>query len=219
MPVIYVDEKGNPVPKPVDPEELFAQAAMAMEQKDYPAALDALNKLKALPLPRDRKEKVLHLISDATWEMYKDRPVEGYEAIVSTTNEALNANLRSPHAPGAMLRLGEINLLVSNLREAEAYIFARRSAYPPSADVPASFLRLGQALLKDKQYAKAVAAFQDIVQHYPDSQVLEQASASLAMALAGMGKTQEAGLVLDFVERRWPRHYLGDTAFLRLQAD
>jgi TolA-binding protein len=219
VPVIYVDEKGNPVPKPPDPAELMAQAMASMQQKDYRTAFETLNALKAMPLPREQKEQVLHRLSDVTWEIYKDRPREGYDPIVAATNEAINANLRSPHVPAAMLRLGEINLLVGNLREAEAYILARRSAYPPASDVPVSFLRLGLALLKDRQYAKAAGVFREIIQQYPDSPVLERASAALATALAAMQEVQEAGIVIDFVERRWPRHYIDNTAFLLLQAE
>ena len=219
VPVVYVDEKGKPVPKPPDPAELAAQVTAAMGQQNYLAALEALNILKGMPLPRDQKEKVLYQISDATWELYKNKPLEGYEHILSTTNEAMNANLRSPGVPGAMLRLGEANLLVGNLREAEAYFNARRSAYPPSPEVPVTFLKLGLALLQDKQYAKAVGVFRDIVQNYPESPALKMASVSLATAHAKLQETKEASIVLDFVERRWPRHYLEDTAFLLLQAE
>ena len=218
-PVVYVDEKGNPVPKPPDPAELLAQVSAAMGQKDYPAALGTLAVLKEMPLPGDQKEKVLYLISDAVWELYKDKPLEGYERIIAAANEAMNANLRSSGVPGAMLRLGEANLLVGNLREAEAYFSARRTAYPPSPDVPASFLKLGLALLKDKQYDKAAKVFRDIIQNYPESPSLKTASVSLAAALAELRETQEADLVIDFVEKRWPRHYLDDAAFLLLQAE
>ena len=219
VPVVYVDEKGNPVPKPLDPAELMAQASASMGQKEYRAALETLETLKGMPLPRDQKEKVLYQISDATWEFYKDKPLEGYERIIAATNEAMNANLRSPGVPGAMLRLGEANLLVGNLREAEAYFSARRTAYPPSPEVPASFLKLGLAQMKEKQYAKAVGVFRDIVQNYPESPALESASVSLAVALTELGETQDAGIVIDFVEKRWPRHYLDDASFLLLQAE
>ena len=219
VPVVYVDEKGKPVPKPPDPAELAAQVTAAMGQQNYLAALEALNILKGMPLPRDQKEKVLYQISDATWELYKGKPLEGYERILATTHEAMNANLRSPGVPGAMLRLGEANLLVGNLREAEAYFNARRSAYPPSPEVPVSFLKLGLALMKDKQYAKAAGIFRDIIQNHPESPALKTASVSLATALAKLQETKEASIVLDFVERRWPRHYLEDTAFLLLQAE
>ncbi|MDR0239385.1 MAG: tetratricopeptide repeat protein, partial [Deltaproteobacteria bacterium] len=178
-PVVYVDEKGNPVPKPLDPVELMAQVSAYMGQKDYRAALETLATLKGMPLPRDQKEKVLYLISDATWELYKDKPLEGYERILAATNEAMNANLRSPNVPGAMVRLGEANLLVGNVREAEAYFSARRSAYPPSPEVPISLLKLGLAQLQAKQYAKAAKVFRDIIQHFPESPALEKASVSL----------------------------------------
>jgi len=219
VPVVYVDEKGKPVSKPLDPVELMAQVSAAMGQKDYRAALETLAVLKGMPLPRDQKETVLYLISDATWEFYKDKPLEGYTQILAATHEAMNANLRSPNVPSAMLRLGEANLLVGNLREAEAYFSARRTAHPPSPDVPASFLKLGLAQLQDKQYAKAVDTFRDIVQKYPESPALEKASVSLAAALAKLQETQEAGIVIDFVEKRWPRHYLDEPNFLLLQAE
>ena len=214
-----MDEKGNPVPKPLDPEELMTQVSTSMGQKEYRAALETLKTLKGMPLPREQKETVLYRISDALWELYKDKPLEGYEHIVAATNEAMNANLRSPNVPSAMVRLGEANLLVGNLREAEAYFSARRSSYPASPEVPDSLLKLGLAQLKDKQYAKAVNVFRDIIQNYPDSQALKMASVSLAAALAALQETKDAGIVIDFVERRWPRHYLDDAPFLLLQAE
>ena len=219
VPVVYVDEKGNPVPKPIDPEELMAQASASMGQKEYRTALETLKTLKDMPLPRDQKETVLYRISDVIWELYKEKALEGYEHIVAATSEAMNANLRSPNVPSAMVRLGEANLLVGNLREAEAYFSARRSAYPSSPEVPDSLLKLGLAQLKDKQYAKAANVFRDIIQNYPDSPALRTASVSLATALAALQETKEAGIVLDFVERRWPRHYLDDAPFLLLQAE
>jgi ubiquinone biosynthesis protein COQ9 len=77
VPVVYVDEQGKPVPKPLDPEELMAQVSASMGQKDYRTALETLNTLKAMPLPREQKETVLYRISDAIWELYKDKPLEG----------------------------------------------------------------------------------------------------------------------------------------------
>ncbi len=218
-PVVYVDEKGNPVPKPADPAELMAQAETAMSRKEYKAALDALEQLKKLPIPRDQLEKALYLISDATWELYKDKGLEGYEAIISTTSEALNVNPRSGNAPAALLRLGEANLLVGNLREAEAYFRARRSAHPPGPDVPVSFLKLGLALEKAKLYDRAAAIFRDIVQNFQESPAVRSASVRLGVVLDKLGEKKEAAIVVDFVEKRWPRYYLEDPSFLLTQAD
>jgi TolA-binding protein len=219
QPVIYVDEKGNPVPKPPDPQELMSQAEAAMNRRDFKAALDNLTELKKLNIPREQLEKVLYLISDATWNLYKDKGLQGYENIISTTSEAMNANLRSPNVPGAMVRLGEANLTAGNLREAEAYFRARRTFHPPGPDVPASFLKLGLALVKAEQYAKAVDIFRDLVQNFQESPVLKPASVALGTTLAKMKDMRESGIVLDFVEKRWPRYYLEDPSFLRVQAD
>ena len=218
LPVVYVDEKGNPVPKPPDIEDMLQQVQNFMQRREFQPALAVLAELKSLELSREQREKNLYYISDCMWELYQNKGIEGFESIISTTSEAMNSNLRSPKVPSAMVRLGQANLMVGNLREAEAYFTTRRISYPASPEVPASFLALGRALFDAGQYAKAVPILRDLVKNFSESPSLRQASVLLGSSLARLNEMQEAAIVLDFVEKRWPRYYLEDPSLLLLSA-
>ncbi|MDE7371481.1 MAG: hypothetical protein K2N07_07055, partial [Desulfovibrio sp.] len=108
--VIYVDEQGNPVPKPPEPDKMFAEAEALMDEGKYDEALPAFEAIRQLPnLSPELLEKVLYRISDCMWARYADNPLAGFDPIVSSTSEAMNANLRSPRVPDALLRLGLAN--------------------------------------------------------------------------------------------------------------
>ena len=217
-PVVYVDEGGNVVPKPPDIPALLAEAERLLESTQYKEALAKLEELKALPLPPATREKVLYLISDATEYLYAGDALKGFEPIVSTTSEALNANLRSSRVPDALYRLGMAQVRVGNFNEADGYFNALKRRFPHDVNVPVAFVNLGQALLKKKFYAEAAKNFRTVLQEYPEASVLREAAVGLVRALLPLGDTQNAAVIADFVDKRWPRYYLGDPSFLEVMA-
>ena len=218
--VIYVDEQGNPVEKPIDPEAVWQEATKAMEAQQYEDALKKLRILYDQPqLKRDRRLEVLYGISDCLWEMYKDKPQAGYDAIVSATSEALNADLRNDRAPDAYARLGSINLRIGNMDEARANMLALLRQYPKSPLVADSMTELGREQLKRKMYEDAAESFKTVLDNYPESGSMEEASMGLGKALVRLGRHKDASFIMDFVNKRWPRCYLNDTDFLLVQAE
>ena len=218
--VIYVDEQGNPVEKPIDPEAVWQEATKAMEAQQYEDALKKLRVLYDQPqLKRDRRLEVLYGISDCLWEMYKDKPQAGYDAIVSATSEALNADLRNDRAPDAYARLGSINLRIGNMDEARANMLALLRQYPKSPLVADSMTELGREQLKRKMYEDAAESFKTVLDNYPESNSMEEASMGLGEALVRLGRHKDASFIMDFVNKRWPRCYLNDTDFLLVQAE
>lgn len=218
--VIYVDEQGNPVEKPIDPEAVWQEAAKAMEAQQYEDALTKLRVLYDQPqLKKDRRLEVLYGISDCLWELYKDKPQAGYDAIVAATNEALNADLRNDRAPDAYARLGSINLRVGNMDEARANMLALLRQYPLSPLVADSMTELGREQLKRKMYEDAASSFRTVLENYPESASMEEASMGLGKALVRLGRHNDASVIMDFVNKRWPRCYLKDTDFLLVQAE
>ena len=218
--VIYVDEQGNPVEKPIDPEAVWQEATKAMEAQQYEDALKKLRILYDQPqLKRDRRLEVLYGISDCLWEMYKDKPQAGYDAIVSATSEALNADLRNDRAPDAYARLGSINLRIGNMDEARANMLALLRQYPKSPLVADSMTELGREQLKREMYEDAAESFKTVLDNYPESGSMEEASMGLGKALVRLGRHNDASVIMDFVNKRWPRCYLKDTDFLLVQAE
>lgn len=217
--VIYVDEQGNPVDKPPEPEKMLAEAAEFMDQGKYDDALPILEKVRQLPhLDPKLLERALYSISDCMWARYADNPLAGYEPIVSSTNEALNSNLRSSRVPDALLRLGLANINVGNLGDARGYIVALMRRFPDYPGVAQGFTALGNAQLKDGKYAEAEQSFGVVLDKYPESSQLQDASVGLSKALVHQNKDERAQVILDFISKRWPRYYINDPDFLLMQA-
>jgi TolA-binding protein len=219
-PVIYVDEQGNPVPKPMDPAALLADVERLMAERKYEEALPQLEELKNEPaLTPEQRERVLYAISDCIWAQYADNPVAGFEPIVASTSEAMNANLRSLRVPDALLRLGLANVNVGNLADAGGYIVALYRRYPDFPGVAQGFTALGKEQARQRQDARAEQSFSIVLDKYPESSYLQEASVGLARALAAQKKFDKAHVILDFISKRWPRYYIDDPSFILLQAD
>ena len=217
--VIYVDEQGNPVSKPPEPDKMLAEAERLIGENKFDEALPQLEKIRALTdITPEMREKVLYYISDCLWVRYADNPLAGYEAIVSSTNEALNANLRSPRVPDALLRLGLANANVGNLVDAGGYIVALLRRYPDYPGVAQGFTALGKEQLKRGLNAEAEQSFSIVLDKYPESSHLQTASVGLAQALFNQKKHDKAQIILDFISKRWPRYYIDEPSFLLLQA-
>ncbi len=219
-PVVYMDEEGNVVPKPPVPEELFEQAMKLLDDARYKEALPILDQLRAMfTIPKDMRERVLYGRSDAFSAIYEGKSLEGFEPIVSSTEEALNANLRSSRVPDALNRLGKIHLDVGNLAEAEGYFRALKRRFPYDVHVPTAFFLLGKAQLDRKQYMEAEKNFRSVLQEYPDSPAVKETTMALVEALVGLKNYSEATLYADFAEKRWARYYIDDPEYLFALAD
>lgn len=217
---IYVDEAGNPVPKPLEPEKMLAEANDLMGEGKYDEALAILDQIRQIPgVNRKILENALYLRSDCMWARYADNPLAGYEAIVSSTNEAMNANIRSPHVPDALLRLGLANARVGNLDDARGHIVALMRRFPDFPGVAQGFTVLGQEQLKKGLNAEAEKSFGTVLDKYPESNQLQNASVGLAHALVNQGKDDRANVILDFISKRWPRYYINDPKFLLMHAE
>lgn len=217
--VIYVDEAGNPVPKPPEPDKMYAEAMGFIDQGKFDDALAIFEQLRQMPeITPQMRENVLYGISDCLWARYANNPLAGYEPIVSATNEALNANLRSSRVPDALLRLGLANVNVGNLGDANGYIVALMRRYPDFPGVAQGFTALGQAQLKEGKNADAERSFSIVLDKYPESSQLQDASVGLSRALVNQNKEDRAQLILDFISKRWPRYYINDPDFLLMHA-
>ncbi len=219
-PVIYQDEEGNVVPKPPVLEEVYAEATRLMDEAKYKEALPVIEQLLTLPkLSPEMREQALYYRSDAVNAIYTGKPLEGYEDIITSTNEAMNANLRSSRVPDALYRLGMANLNVGNLAEAEGYFKALKRRYPYDNNVPVAFHSLGRAQMKKELFAPAEKIFRDILQEYPDSPAVKDATISLVQALTGLKNYEEALIYADFADKRWARYYIESPEYLLTLAD
>ncbi|RXF75279.1 tetratricopeptide repeat protein, partial [Desulfovibrio sp. DS-1] len=218
--VVYVDEKGNPVPAPPVPAELLEQAKTFMVNADYPKALELLETLKGLrDTPKDMYEEVLYLIGDVLYAQNKDNILPVFDKIITATSEAMNYNLKSHRVPQALLRLGLLNTRIGNSQEAEGYFNLLRRQYPHDENAALAMYYAGEEAYKRGDYQKAADKFQSIVQDFPESKYVREGSVSLARTLYKMGYYQQAASILDFVDKRWGRFYLEYPQLLTVAAD
>ncbi|MBQ7617882.1 MAG: tetratricopeptide repeat protein, partial [Desulfovibrio sp.] len=218
--VIYVDEDGNPVEKPLDLKAMLEEIKELMEQKKYDDALELLGRAKEAPsIDAKTLEEVLYLISDCYWFRYERDLVAGLELVLTSTNEALNANLRSERVPDALLRLCLAHVGAGNLLDAEGYITAILRRFPNYPGTAIGLTNLAQAFLKKGRPDLAERFFSIVVDKYPESSQLKAASVGLIQAYYDQKNFDRAKLILDFVNKRWPRHYIDDPEFLLLQAN
>ncbi|MEG2140663.1 MAG: tetratricopeptide repeat protein, partial [Bilophila sp.] len=201
-------------PKPPDSPAMIAEAKKMLDSLQYQAALDLLAQIREHHLTPEQRENVLYMISEATNSLYRDNWMEGYEPVVVSTNEAMNYNLRSQRVPEALMRLGMINLNTGNQDEAAGYFGALKNKYALDPNVPLGYLALGKDQFKKGQYAEAVQSFQSILDEYPESRAVRDASRYMAEALFKQGHNSRALILVDFVDRRWPRLYLDDPEYL-----
>ncbi len=219
-PIIYQDEEGNVVPKPPVLEDVYAEAMKNINEAKFKDALPLLEMLLGMPaLTPEMREEILYHRSDAVEAIYTGKPFEGYEDIVTSTNEAMNANLRSTRVPDALHRLGMANLNVGNLAEAEGYFRALRRRYPYDTHVPVDFHLLGRAKMEKGLFAEAEEIFRGVLQDYPDSPAVKDGTISLVQALTGQGKYEEAQVYADFADKRWARYYIEKPSYLLTLAD
>jgi len=218
--VVYVDEKGNPVPAPPVPADLLEQAKTFMVNADYPKAMELLETLKGLrDTPKDMYEEVLYLIGDVLYAQNKDNILPVFDKIITATSEAMNYNLKSHRVPQALLRLGLLNTRIGNSQEAEGYFNLLRRQYPHDENAALAMYYAGEEAYKRGDYQKAADKFQSIVQDFPESKYVREGSVSLARTLYKLGYYQQAASILDFVDKRWGRFYLEYPQLLTVAAD
>ncbi len=217
--IIYVDEQGNEVPKPPDVPTLLSEARQQAGMLQFESAREKLEELKNCVLTPEQREEVLYLYSDVLDGLYKTRPLEGFKPVTDAAEEAMNFNPESARVPRALYRLGKINLLVGNQPEALGYFGVLRQQYPTDPDVPKAYVEVGRDQLNKQQYAEAVDNFRLVLDEYPESNEVRDASRYMAEALYRQGHYDRAQILVDFVDRRWPRLHLDDPAYLPLVAD
>ncbi len=219
--VIYVDEKGNPVPPPPDPaKELEMIEAMILEG-EYAKAYATADALLVNPRMKDnaQREQALHRRADMAFALYKEQPVEKFNEIESTTNDALVFNPDSPRNAMAYLRLGYIYLMADNRSQADAYFGLLRKKFPHDASIPLSYYYVAEYLMRQGRVQAAADQYQYIVDNYPDSQYSRDAGIGLTQALYQLGYNNQARSIVTFLEKRWPGYYLEYPPILALAGD
>jgi TolA-binding protein len=172
--------------------------------------------LKAPDFPEKLRVDALYALADANMKIYKDDLQANFDAVVAGFERAMNADLKSPRVPRALLNLGLANLKVGNIPEAKAYFNILRKQYPHDMNIPHISYYWGDHYFEQGDYRKAADNFQYLVQNYPDSPLVRDAALGLARSLIELGYDGQAFQIVDYIEKRWPRFYVDFPPFLKL---
>lgn len=207
---------------PVQPqfESILQRAKMSFLNKEHDIARQLLRGLIEHPgMPEALREEALYYYADTLYATHKDDLREHYDDVVSAYKAAMNFDPDSANMPGALLKMGVINLAVGNPREADAYFNLLEQNYPGDENIPLVHYYKGDYYFKKGLYKEAADRFQFIIQNYPDSQFTRESGVGLARSLQRLGFDEQAADIVDFLEKRYPRFYVEYPPFLRLVGD
>jgi len=201
-------------------KEVLTAAQSAIVGGDHKTGLQQLDlMLSDKRLPKDMREETLYTRADVLYSMYSDSLKDHYDEINGAYEQAMNFNLNSERVPSALLRRGMLNLHVENIPEAKAYFSLLRKKYPNDMNVPLTYFYWGEYYYDKGMDEEAAQEYEHLVQVYPDSKFVREASVKLALALRRLGYDDNAFQIVDFIEKRWPRFYIEYPPFLRLLGD
>lgn len=218
--VIYVDEHGEVIEPPADPKARLEEIRQDASQHKF---ADALEKTETLllqtNLSKEQREEALHIQAEMVFNLNKDDLELNAQKIIDTTNQAINANMRSPRNAAALLRLGYLHLKTENIPEARGRFNLLRRMYPEDENVPLSYYYWGDYYYNKGDLQRAVNEFQLVLQKYPDSKYARESALGLSRAFYRLGYYEQAYSIVEYIEQRWPQFYLSYPPFLNMMGD
>lgn len=204
--------KANGVP---DFDSAMFEAKSQLAEGEFGKAQKLLTAMRDHPdLPFEMQEEVLYTLADLSFSINREVIPANFDELVKAYTRAVNFNKDSLKIPEAYIKLGQINLAVGNLREAQAYFNLLKMKFPRDGNIPTTHMLLGEYWAGKKDWTKAAEEFGTLVQTYPDNKLIRDASLGLANALSNLDKHAEALQILDFLGKRFPRYYEENPQFL-----
>ncbi len=197
-------------------EKIFAAMVM-FSGGDFRNAANRMAGLIDDPeLPDQYLEELLYTYADANFQMLRHDIRNNFYSIVAPFERAINYDPGSERLPNALLNLGYIHLQVGNEPEARGHFNLIRERFPHHASVPSTYFYWGDYYMRQKMFQEAADNFEHIVENYPDDQLVKPAAVNLARAFSELDFHRLALDVLEYVQNRWPRHYIDEPDFLTL---
>lgn len=218
--IVYVDELGNPVEPPLDPQSTLRDIDLQMNNKAYADVIQVLDKLLGQHnLDRSQREIALHRKADAIFSLYENDLVAHYQDIADSSTAAINFNTKSYRNAAVYLRLGYISLKVGNAYEAAAYFNVLRREFPSYENIPLTYYYWGDYQYAQGNLNEAVEQFSYVVNNYPEHQISRDSALGLARSYYRMGEFSDSLKIMLFVEQRWPSFYMDYPPMLSLLGD
>jgi TolA-binding protein len=120
----------------------------------------------------------------------------------------------SDQVPWALLQMGRVAMLAGEPFKAKGYFQIVQEDYPDSEYAPLAMVNIGRAYLADQDFGLALDTFREVAEKYPESRFRKEADWGQAQALFGMARYERASLLLQDMDRRFPRLRLEDPELL-----
>jgi TolA-binding protein len=196
---------------------LFEEGKFHLDRGEWVEAAAKLEGALTAGLGPGAREQAAYGVAESLYMLHGTSPGGNFERMIRALQRAMNIGPDSPDYPHALYAAGDIQLKVGNEPEARAYFTLLRKHHPDHPDVPRSYLSWGLHFLGVGQWEKSAQALQTVVETYPQSDVVREAAVALVKALKEGGYFDQAFEISTFVDRRWPRYYMEDHEFLRLE--
>ncbi len=196
-------------------EEMVMAGRMAMGGAEYGTASDIFEDLKNDPnLPQEYVEEVLYSYAQANFQNNIHDIPGNFLGVLRPFERAVSADPGSDRLPEALMSMGYIHLQVGNEPEALGYFNLMRDRFPENEAVPATYFYMGEHYRDQGRYGEAADEFEQIIQDYPQDDLAKPSAIALARVLDEMNLDEQGRDILEYIENRWPRHYLDDPEFL-----
>jgi outer membrane protein assembly factor BamD (BamD/ComL family) len=226
-PVEEAKQPDKPQGDTLEDKTYIVSGQQSLAHGDYDKALVVAKTLLAKPeLTKELREEALYLQAEAVFNLNKDKMPELFLETSDILQQALNFNTSSMKLPRALIKLGYINLRQGNLPEARAYFNLMRTKYPMDEEIPLIDVYWGEYYLDlAKQgdpkgnFERASQAFREVLQKHPESRFARDAALGLSKAQFELQQYAEAGKIIEYVDKRWPRYYVENPTMRRVAAD
>ena len=219
-PVIYVDDKGTPIPLPENSAEGLAAISQIVASGKFQEALEAADILLLHPkLTDEQRCELLYWKADMLYRINRDSPERQVEAIVKAGILAMTHSPNDPRNATICLRLGYTNLRAGNIPEARGYFTRLEQQYPRDENIPFSYFYWGEWHTLRGELREAAVEFERILRLYPYSTVAKDAAIGFATIKNELGDYKKAQDMLAYINTNWPRAYLERPALLEVAGD
>lgn len=211
------DATAQPV---LSPQEILEEASKRLHDGDFGGAQRLYQNLVGSPeTPPDMVEESLYSLADIGFHLHRSTLGSEGDEVARLYDMALGYNTRSPRAPHAYARLGQIQLKMGNREAARAYLRAIDRVAPNDSYAADLVLDLANDAYARADYFTAMELFQRVYADFQDSPIAREASLGLVRSLHALEFYEQELELLTELSARWPDYFAEHPQFLLVTGD
>jgi TolA-binding protein len=205
-----------------DARALFRRAKLALDSRRYAEAVNGFQQFLLNYPKHPLAGEATYRLADAFFYLHEREMVNHYMQAMENYQKAIDLYPESDQVPWALLQMGRVAMLSGEAFKAQGYFQIVIEDYPKSEYVPLAMVNQGRAYVANGKWAAALDQFRDVADKYPDSRFRKDADWGQAQALFGMARYERASLLLQDMDRRFPKlrltepellYYIGEAEF------